>query len=310
MQRRTLIGGFGAVALAAGCRARVSGCAPVERPASTLRVMTLNLAHGRGRAPSQSWIRDPNDFRRNLDAVAEILRRENPDVVALQEAEFGSSWAGDFDHVGYLADRAGYGHVAATPHMRETGRYRYGTAVISRRPVIAQDGGDFETQSRWRKGFTKARVALPGGESLSVLAVHLDLASANRRRAQLSELAAFIGDANPPMVVMGDFNTTWTERDRSGLAEFAARLKLRPWAPELKPRRDGVGTFRGMPRRLDWILVSEGLHFANYATLGDEKVSDHVPVLADLRIRSEATLAVSGRRGPPHHLSLVHSVPA
>ncbi len=296
MQRRTLIGGFSVVAVALRNRDRVSAEAPVSRPSSTLRVMTLNLAHGRGRAPSQSWIRDPADFRRNLDAIAVLLRREGPDVVALQEAELGSSWAGDFDHVGYLAERAGYGHVIATPHMREEGRYRYGTAVISRHPLSEGRGGDFQAQSRWRKGFTRATVNLDSGP-LAVLTVHLDFASARRRRAQLEELAGLIDTTRRPLVVMGDFNTSWTERDRSGLAGFADELGLRPWCPELRAHRDGVRTFRGMPRRLDWILVSKELDFATYATLSGDKVSDHIPVLADLRVNTPK----------PRHLSLVHS---
>ena len=303
MQRRTLMGGFGALALAAGCRARASAGAPVARPLSTFRVMTLNLAHGRGRAPSQSWIRDPEAFRRNLDAIAALLRRENPDVVALQEAELGSTWAGDFDHVRYLAGQAGYDHVIATPHMREEGRYRYGTAVISRHPLSECEGGDFQAQSRWRKGFTRASVATSERSFLSVLTVHLDFASARRRRAQLQELAEIVGETARPMVVMGDFNTSWTERDRSGFADFAERLGLRPWCPELRAHRDGVRTMRGMPRRLDWILVSEELHFANYATLGGDRVSDHLPVLADLRLPD--LLSPTIQAGPAHHPAMV-----
>jgi len=266
--------------------------------------MTLNLAHGRGRAPSQSLLRDPEDFRRNLDAIVELLDRESPDVVALQEAELGSTWAGDFDHVRYLAKRAGYGHVFATPHMREEGRYRYGTAVISRHAMTGCEGGDFAAQSKWRKGFTRASIGLGAGDPLQVITVHLDFASARRRRAQLKELAAIVGETRLPLVVMGDFNTSWSERDRSGLASFAEGLGLRPWHPELRARRDGVRTFRGMPRRLDWILVSKGVHFANYATLGDDHVSDHIPVLADLRLSGRSLRGSLGGL-KPRHLSLV-----
>lgn len=284
MQRRTILGGLGAVALAAGCRARVAAGAPVARPDQTLRVMTLNVAHGRGRAPTQSLIRDPAEFRRNLDAIAVLLRREGPDVVALQEAELGSRWAGDFDHVEYLARRAGYDHIAATPHMQQEGRFSYGTAVLSRIPMQAQGGGDFRTQSRWRKGFTRAQIDRGEGSPLSVVALHLDFARASRRRAQLAELAEQIADAPGPLVVMGDFNASWTDRDPSGLADFARRLRLRPWGPDLHARRDGVRTYRSMARRLDWILVSDELRFANYATLAREQVSDHLPVLADLHL--------------------------
>lgn len=289
MQRRTVLGGLGALALAAvGCRPRVHA-APVLRPSGAMRVMTLNLAHGRGLAPAHGLVRESDRFRRNLDAVAAVLAREAPDIVALQEAELGSRSAGDFDHVGYLAQASGYAEVVATPHMNEAGRYRYGTAVLSRLPVVDRGGGDFQTQSRWRKGFTRAAVRWQG-EEVSVVALHLDFARARRRRAQLGEVAEALADEGRPLVVMGDFNSTWTERDPSGLVAFTRRLGLRPWAPELG-RRDGVGTFPAMGRRLDWILVSESLHFAGYATLQEDRVSDHVPVLADLRWHAGARAA-------------------
>ena len=284
MQRRNLLSGLGALALAAvGCRPRVHGAPALARPHGALRVMTLNLAHGRGLAPAQGLIREEDRFRENLDAVAAVLAREAPDVVALQEAELGSAWAGGFDHVGYLAGQSGYAEVVATPHMNEAGRYRYGTAVLSRLPVVARGGGDFTSQGRWRKGFTRAAVRWEGAE-LAVVALHLDFARARRRRAQLEEVAAALADESRPLVVMGDFNSAWSQRDPSGLVDFTRRLGLRPWAPELR-RRDGVGTFPAMGRRLDWILVSESLDFASYATLQGDRVSDHLPVLADLRPR-------------------------
>ncbi|MEZ5312869.1 MAG: hypothetical protein R2862_04040 [Thermoanaerobaculia bacterium] len=46
--------------------------------------------------------------------------------------------------------------------------------------------------------------------------------------------------------------------------------------------------------RLDWILISEGLDFTNYQTL-DDHVSDHLGILADVRLRGES--ARSGRSG-------------
>jgi endonuclease/exonuclease/phosphatase family metal-dependent hydrolase len=281
MQRRSILGGLGAMAVAAiGCRTRVAMNPAIVRPAGALRVMTLNLAHGRGRVPAHGLIRDPAVFRQNLDAVASVLLREAPDVVALQEAEMGSPGAGDFDHVGYLAARSGYSQVVATPHMNEEGRFCYGTAMLSRLPMAASEGGTFQAQGRWRKGFTRAVVRWD--EDVVVIGLHLDFARASRRRAQLEELAAAMIDEARPMVVMGDFNSAWSDRDRSGLGWFAAKLGLRAWAPELG-RGGGVGTFPQTGGRLDWILASASLGFAGYATLRGDRVSDHVPVLADLR---------------------------
>src|SRR5690606_33786393 len=146
---------------ALGCAARLRPAGTTE-PRGALRVLTLNLAHGRGRKLTQSSARDPSFYRDNLDLVARLLRREAADVVALQEAELGSRWAGDFDHVAYLAERAGYPHVVAHAHMDVPGRWRYGTAILSRPRPVQATGASFHTQARWKKGWSRVTVELSG----------------------------------------------------------------------------------------------------------------------------------------------------
>ena len=73
---------------------------------TTLKVVTLNLAHGRKDAWHQALLRRAA-IQANLDEVVRILRQEQPDVVALQEADGPSLWSGRFDHVAYLSEKAG-----------------------------------------------------------------------------------------------------------------------------------------------------------------------------------------------------------
>ncbi|MGH7338345.1 MAG: endonuclease/exonuclease/phosphatase family protein, partial [Myxococcota bacterium] len=61
-----------------------------------LRLLTLNVAHARRQARHQALLAEPA-LRRNLQAIAQVLRREAADVVALQEADGPSAWSGGFD---------------------------------------------------------------------------------------------------------------------------------------------------------------------------------------------------------------------
>jgi hypothetical protein len=65
-------------------------------------------------------------------------------------------------------------------------------------------------------------------------------------------------------------------------------LKLRPFAERASPT---YPAWRPLVR-LDWILISEGLEFAEYATLGD-RISDHLGIVADVRRRGSARKRVA-----------------
>jgi endonuclease/exonuclease/phosphatase family metal-dependent hydrolase len=249
----------------------------VEPAPDTLRMMTLNLAHGRGRAFTQSNARRTTWYRQNLDAVALVLRRERPVVVALQEAELGSRWAGSFDHVRYLAERSGFGHVHATPHMDETPRFRYGTALLSQHPLRDLGGSTFAAGGRWQKGWTEASLDAPEGR-LRVVSVHLDFASAQRRATQVQELAESLRGSDDPLVVMGDFNSTWGDPDRSATAQLADALGLRTFAAD----HTLEATFGR--RRIDWIMVTPPLQIVQRHVLSGDALSDHRAVLVDVAL--------------------------
>ncbi len=135
----------------------VCGCS--QAPPETLRVATLNLAHGRGMKvnPIGQIGLPRRTFEENLIAVAECIEREGPDVVALQEADAASDWSGDFDHVAFLAEAAGYPHDHHGLHAvfeRAGLTLRYGTALLARRELtnarsFALDGKPLDTT----KGF-------------------------------------------------------------------------------------------------------------------------------------------------------------
>jgi endonuclease/exonuclease/phosphatase family metal-dependent hydrolase len=275
IRRRRLLAGL--LALPVGCRARSgsdTAIAPVPR---TLRVMTLNLAHGRGRALTQSAARPRSWYERNLDTIALVLRREQPAVVALQEAELGSRWAGGFDHVRYLAERTGLRHLHATPHMNEPPRFRYGTALLSRYPLHEAAGGTFTAGGRWQKGWSDASVALPDA-FVRFVSVHLDFASERRRALQVAELTAALRPVEQPLVIMGDLNSTWGTDEGSAVISLARTLDLRTASLD----RSEAATFGR--RRIDWIMVTPPIAIVQRQVLGRDVLSDHRAVIVDLRL--------------------------
>lgn len=276
--RRAVLRGLSTLAVAPSCGARIGRGPGLEREDGVIRVLTLNLAHGRARAWMQSSLRKADWYRGNLDVVARMLAREKPDVVALQEAELGSRWAGMFDHVAYLAERAELDVVAATPFVLVDDRFRYGTAVLARAESIEHGGAAFASHGRWPKGYTWARLRI-GTFEVTVASVHLDHASEAVRRRQAVELADTLAREPAPYVVLGDFNSTGRS-PLSPVHEVERRLGLRAFAPSGRM----PSTYPALGRRLDWILVSPSLAFVGCHVLVDDRLSDHRAVIADLRV--------------------------
>ncbi len=252
----------------------------------SLRLMSLNIAHARRKAQHQSLLKDTT-IRRNLELIADVLERERPQVVALQEADGPSFWSGGFDHVAALAGLAGFPHAFRGKHNREApGRLdlSYGTALLSQLPLSATHSHAFFENWRDTKGFVAATVEPEAldGEPVDVVSIHLDFLAERVRRRQIEQLVERFRGHDGHLVVMGDFNCAWSERRRS-LDLLLHELKLRPC-------RDGAAATYPAWRplvRLDWILLSEGLDFSTYETL-DDRVSDHLGVLADVHRRTAA----------------------
>ena len=254
-----------------------------------LRLLTLNVAHARREARHQALLAPPA-LRQNLATIAGVLRRERPDVVALQEADGPSAWSGGFDHVSTLAKLAGFDHAFRGEHNPfSLGRFDLssGTALLSRLALSEPRSRAFLDNWRDTKGFVAATVAPEGlgGTSVDVVSIHLDFLADRVRRRQVEQLVEAFRDRERPLVVMGDFNCEWSERRRS-LDLLRRELRLRPAEASAHAT---FPSWRPMVR-LDWILVSEELGFVGYDTLPD-RLSDHLGVVAEIALRAPESRA-------------------
>lgn len=248
---------------------------PTDAVEGERTVMTLNLAHGRGDGLSQ-MLQTRSRISRKLEEIAAVVRREQIDILAVQEADKPSWWSGNTDHVRAIADASELPWSAHATNVKGLG-LGYGTAVAARSPIQAAHGHTFApTLPTFPKGFAIAAVSWPGvrTNTVDVVSVHLDFASSSARRAQLQELAAVLSKRDRPALIMGDFNTSITHKD-GHLRGFVARLNLQSFDPE---ERVPV-TFPARKSRIDWIFVSSDLRLAGVRVLQDV-LSDHRAVVA------------------------------
>lgn len=244
---------------------------------TTLRVMTLNMAHGRGTGFHQLFS-TAGRIKANLDKIAAVIQREQPDIIALQESDNTSGWSGTFNHVEYLLEKTGYHTVYQGLHVQAMGQ-QYGTALLSKTPLRDRLSLPFEKSSiPLPRGFVAASIPWPGNPDLriDVLSVHLDFLSGRNRRIQAETLVDTLAPRDRPVILMGDLNTERQHRD--GVLDYLVEsLSVSVY----RPGSEDIVTFPASNRRLDWILIPEPFEFVRHKVLTDE-LSDHRAVIVDI----------------------------
>lgn len=180
-----------------------------------VRILTYNIAHGRGLNPIQG-LTTGTGLRRNLKKIADLIKLHRPDIVALQEIDQNSRWAGNFDQLDYLREHTGYPFTVFGINTRRDGllNLAYGNALLSRHPIVSSDTITFGQRSLGEKGFIFAEVDVHG-LLLPIVNLHLHYRSRTHRFRQLDLLLAFLrekrrahGGQWPVLpIVCGDFNT-------------------------------------------------------------------------------------------------------
>jgi len=260
--------------------------------AHELKVMTFNIRYGTGNDGDHAW---PN--RRAL--VAELIAGEAPDVLALQEAL-------DFQLAELAPVLSGY---------RKLGQHRDGGTegefsglYVRNGSVELVDWGEFWLSPTpevvasvgWDAAITRmavwADLRVGGSDSaVRVYGTHFDHRG-ERARVESARLIAAHADGAGATLIMGDLNVPEEAEAMQVFFEAGYRSAMPTLHPAVK-----LGTFNGFRdpggggRRIDHVLVSEGLELKAAAILDDRDglfPSDHYPVVALLGVRCRKTSAV------------------
>ena len=253
---------------------------PHRQQPHTITVATLNIAHGRNQSAHQLLLSE-SQLGQNLQKIVDVLDKQNPDVVGLQEIDAPSFWSARQDQAKFLATR--FSSLPNYIHGRHVDGFglHYGTAVLSRLPIASAYSGRFSaTPPTFPKGFVIAQIKCPQMPDgvFDFVSVHLDFASSARRSQQADSLIERLAARDSPLIVVGDFNCNWSDSG-SVLPKICKELELHTFEATA-----GKVTFPKTAARLDWILLSKHFKLESFEIL-PENVSDHLAVVAKLRIR-------------------------
>jgi len=268
---------------------------PAEEEEMSLKLISLNIAHGRKDGRHQAF-RAASTIRTHLDEIAEVLRREKPHLVALQEADGPSVWSGNFNHVEHLAEEAEFAHCFRGEHVGGM-KLSYGTAVLSQLPITRPASVTFDpSPPTLTKGYVIGTVAWPGREDfkVDVVSVHFDFSRKSVRAKQVKQMVERLSRRKHPLIIMGDFNCQFDGKDPS-LSTLIEKLNLKCY----KPKSETLNTFPKLDKRLDWVLISKDLQFRRYTNL-DDVLSDHSAVLAEVRIAPKKDAKDKARTDKAH----------
>jgi endonuclease/exonuclease/phosphatase family metal-dependent hydrolase len=235
---------------------------------SVLRVMTYNIHVGVGM-----------DQKQDLQRIADVINKERPDLVGLQEVDRGVRRTQGVDEIAELSKLTSMEFAFA--HNLDYQGGEYGVAILSRVPIKAIDHRKFENRREAeRRGMIRIEVDL-AGRTVHFVTTHLDYQNTDGRLFETEQLLRGLEGNSGPIIVVGDFND-----EPAGEAFKLMSSKFEDaWSVKMKDA--GFSYPADNPaKRIDFIFfrTSDGLKVKKIWTVRS-LASDHLPVVADLEFK-------------------------
>src|SRR5688572_1804326 len=233
----------------------------------TLRVMTYNIHVGVGM-----------DKKLDLQRIADVINRERPDLVGLQEVDRGVKRTEGKDEIAELAALTRMEYAFA-PNLDYQGG-KYGVAILSRFPIKSSVHRMFENKREAeRRGMLQVEVEVDR-RRLTFVTTHLDYQFEDGRLFETEQLLKNLADVKPPLIVVADLNDV-----PSGSAYQLMRTKFDDAWITSRAKGDGFSYPADKPgKRIDHIFYSAKAIRAKKAWVVESLASDHIPVVAELEI--------------------------
>lgn len=238
---------------------------------NSIRLATYNTHRCEG------WETQTNVDRANYNNTAKVISLIDPDVIALQELDKFTTWH-PHDQLQELADRTGM-----KPYYCKTIDYRggdYGIGILSKREPLRTVSSDLP-------GTEARKFFLAEFDDYIFIATHLCHLETTNRAQSVEIINAYIAanyaSYTKPIFLAGDFN----ESNMS--SEMMVKLKEK-W--EIISTSSNTFMNTATPKRIDYIVLYKGNKAAcevlgtavpSYDEINVNKVSDHLPVLVDIK---------------------------
>lgn len=240
----------------------------------SVKVMSYNIHHAN--PPSRTGYID-------LDAIAQVIKNQQPDLVALQEVDLHTKRSGEsVNQAAELAAKTGLKFYYFAKAIDYDGG-DYGVAILSRFPLSAPHTYKLPTASGTNgepRVLATVQISLPHSQKLVFACTHLDAQKSDTNRLlQITAIVDILQKEKLPVIIGGDFNAEPSGSVINVLDKLFKRTCISNCGftiPVQTPRKT-----------IDFIAYTP---FDKFSTLEhkiiDEKyASDHLPVQATIQIK-------------------------
>lgn len=220
---------------------------PVPADVNSLTVLTYNLQQGYSKAGLK-----------NYRGQLEVLQRENPDLIGLQETDTNRISGGNSDIVRFFADRLNYYSYYSPTTVVGT----FGLALLSRYPI--QNPRTFFMYSRGEQTATIVADIMVGEKTFHIFVTHLGNGGPIVQQEALLQVVQGV----PDVIAMGDFNFRPDTQQYQITRQVLDDAWLLKWPTGVDDQ--GVNPLR----RIDHVFVSPGMQITGVWYLAGP-ASDH-----------------------------------
>ncbi len=234
----------------------------------TLRVMTYNIHVGVGM-----------DKKLDLQRIADVINKQKPDLVGLQEVDRGVKRTEGKDEIAELAALTKMDYAFA--HNLDYQGGQYGVAILSRSLLKNVEHRMFANlREAERRGMLKVEVEVEG-KTVNFVTTHLDYQYEDGRVYETEQMLKFLERIQGPTIVVADLND-----EPTGAAYKMISAKFADAWVVSRAKGDGFSYPADKPiKRIDHIFFNGENFKAKRAYILETLASDHVPVVAELQLK-------------------------
>lgn len=297
---------------------------PASPAGNELKVVSYNIAYGRGLKGDKGGLKDVKTIKSNLDNISNLLSGKGADIALLQEVDFASKRTHHIDEAKYISERAAFPFYACItmwvknyvpypywPPKNQFGKMKSGICVLSKYPILdniriplpqRSDKPFFYTAFYFDRAIQEVKLDVKGSV-VTLFNVHLEPFDFANRAEQAGILANMVKDAVGHVIVGGDFNAL--PPDATVKKDFSDHPE-KPWNDVSGDRT--MEFFTSIIPTLTEALSSEASEKSSYTFPADrpnrkidyvfyskefegghgtvikETLSDHLPIYAELKL--------------------------
>lgn len=226
--------------------------------------MTYNIHHGEGL-----------DGKINLERIADVIKNENPDLVALQEVDFKTKRSRGVDQAARLGELCEMQSIFGRAIDYKGGQF--GNCILSKSPFVSSKNYPLPKAGAENRSMVTATIRINRRKTLTFASAHFDHKNIDSRAQASAYIAKLVATTDLLVVLAGDLNCL-PDAD-----------ELHPLATVLRSvNKDPIATFpaRSPKSQIDYILYDKRARWKikEVRAIDDKGASDHLPLLAIVKI--------------------------